>query len=67
MSNYVEHGELERIIAMTWYRKLPATLIELANSRGGDGNITVAVGLVANASPSPPAHQRERCETGLRF
>lgn len=54
MSNYVEHGELERIIAMTWYRKLPATLIELANSRGGDDNITVVVGLVANAPPSAP-------------
>ena len=49
MSNYVEHGELERIIAGTWYRKLPATLIELANSRGGDDNITVVIGLVANA------------------
>lgn len=49
MSNYVEHGELERIVAMTWYRKLPSTLIELANSRGGDDNITVVVGLVANS------------------
>ncbi|MGE3769244.1 MAG: protein phosphatase 2C domain-containing protein [Kofleriaceae bacterium] len=48
MSNYVEHGELERIVAMTWYRKLPQTLIELANSRGGDDNITVVVGLVSN-------------------
>lgn len=54
MSNYVEHGELERIVAGTWYRKLPATLIELANSRGGDDNITVVVGLVANAPPSAP-------------
>lgn len=52
MSNYVEHGELERIVAMTWYRKLPETLIELANSRGGDDNITVVVGLVSNAPPS---------------
>jgi serine/threonine protein phosphatase PrpC len=49
MSNYVEHGELERIIAMTWYRKLPETLIALANDRGGDDNITVVVGLVSNA------------------
>jgi serine/threonine protein phosphatase PrpC len=49
MSNYVEHGELERIIAMTWYRRLPETLIALANDRGGDDNITVVVGLVANA------------------
>ena len=54
MSNYVEHGELERIVAMTWYRRLPETLIELANQRGGDDNITVVVGLVANAPPPPP-------------
>lgn len=51
MSNYVEHGELERIVAMTWYRRLPSALVELANSRGGDDNITVVVGLVANAPP----------------
>lgn len=52
MSNYIEHGELERIIAMTWYRRLPEQLIELANDRGGDDNITVVVGLVANSQPS---------------
>jgi len=51
MTNYVEHGELERIVAMTWYRRLPAALVELANSRGGDDNITVVVGLIANAPP----------------
>jgi serine/threonine protein phosphatase PrpC len=51
MTNYVEHGELERIVAMTWYRRLPSALVELANSRGGDDNITVVVGLVANAPP----------------
>lgn len=54
MSNYIEHGELERIIAMTWYRRLPETLIELANQRGGDDNITVVIGLVANVPPPPP-------------
>jgi protein phosphatase len=54
MSNYIEHGELERIVAMTWYRRLPETLIELANQRGGDDNITVVVGLVANAPPGQP-------------
>jgi protein phosphatase len=53
MSNYVEHGELERIVAMTWCRRLPQTLIDLANSRGGDDNITVVVGLVANEPPAP--------------
>jgi len=55
MSNYIEHGELERIVAMTWYRRLPETLIELANNRGGDDNITVVVGLVANAPTPAPA------------
>jgi protein phosphatase len=54
MSNYIEHGELERIVAMTWYRRLPETLIELANQRGGDDNITVVVALVANVPPPPP-------------
>jgi PPM family protein phosphatase len=49
LSNYVDHGELERIVAMTWYRKLPETLVALANDRGGDDNITVVVGLVSNA------------------
>src|SRR4029079_11381431 len=53
MTNHVEHGEFERIVAMTWYRKLPATLVELANSRGGDDNITVVVGLVASSPPAP--------------
>jgi serine/threonine protein phosphatase PrpC len=48
MSNYVEQGELERLIAMTWYRRLPEQLIALANDRGGDDNITVVVGLIAN-------------------
>ena len=52
MSNYIEHGELERIVAMTWYRRLPQQLIELANDRGGDDNITVVVGLVSNAPPA---------------
>ena len=52
MSNYVEHGELERIVAMTWYRRLPQQLVELANDRGGEDNITVVVGLVANVPPA---------------
>jgi serine/threonine protein phosphatase PrpC len=51
MSNYVEAGELERIVASTWYRKLPTALVELANRRGGDDNITVVVGLFANHAP----------------
>jgi serine/threonine protein phosphatase PrpC len=48
MSNYVENDELERILATTWYRKVPKLLIELANERGGDDNITVVVVYAAN-------------------
>ena len=48
MSNYVEAGELERIVASTWYRRLPQTLVEVANRRGGDDNITVVVALFSN-------------------
>lgn len=48
MSNYVENHELERILSTTWYRRAPQYLIDLANSRGGDDNITVVVVCVAN-------------------
>lgn len=48
MSNYVENGELERIMSTTWYRRAPQYLIDLANSRGGDDNITVIVVCIAN-------------------
>jgi len=48
MSNYVENGELQRILSTTWYRRAPQYLIDLANSRGGDDNVTVVVVCVAN-------------------
>lgn len=48
MSNYVENGELERILSTTWYRRAPQYLIDLANSRGGDDNITVVCVCIAN-------------------
>jgi len=53
LSNYVEPGELERVVASTWYRKLPGALVDLANQRGGDDNITVVVALFANDAPEP--------------
>ena len=52
MSNYVEHGELEQIVASISCRNLPIHLIQLANDRGGDDNITVVVGLVADVPPA---------------
>jgi protein phosphatase len=48
MSNYVENDELERILATTWFRRAPQLLIDLANDRGGDDNITVVVVFAAN-------------------
>jgi protein phosphatase len=48
MSNHVDHGDLERLLASTWYRRAPQALVDLANQRGGDDNITVVVVMVAN-------------------
>lgn len=48
LSNYVENGELERILATTWFRRAPQHLVDLANQRGGDDNVTVVAVMVAN-------------------
>jgi protein phosphatase len=48
MSNYVDVGELERLMGVTWFRRLPSVLVDLANDRGGDDNITVVVIYAAN-------------------
>ncbi len=48
MSNYVETDELERILAANWFRRVPQLLVDIANDRGGDDNITVVVAYAAN-------------------
>jgi protein phosphatase len=48
MSNYIENEELERILDTTWFRRTPQFLIDIANDRGGDDNITVVIVFVAN-------------------
>ena len=48
LSNYVDNAELERILATTWFRRAPQYLVDLANQRGGDDNVTVVVVMVAN-------------------
>ncbi len=48
MSNYVDNPELERLLSSNWYRRAPQLLIDLANERGGDDNITVIVVYVCN-------------------
>ncbi len=48
MSNYIDNDELERLLSTTWYRRAPQLLIDLANERGGDDNITVVVIYIGN-------------------
>lgn len=48
LSNYVSQAELREIMGSCWYRRLPQTLVDLANERGGDDNITVVVVYAAN-------------------
>jgi protein phosphatase len=48
LSNYVETDELARILTSRFYRDVPRLLVELANDRGGDDNITVILIHVAN-------------------
>jgi protein phosphatase len=48
MSNYIDGEEIGRILQATYYRKVPQLLVDLANERGGDDNITVVLVYVAN-------------------
>jgi serine/threonine protein phosphatase PrpC len=48
MTNYVGPDELARITTNTYYAKVPQLLIDLANDRGGDDNITVVFIYAAN-------------------
>jgi serine/threonine protein phosphatase PrpC len=53
LSNYVEGDELARILTSRFYREVPRLLVELANDRGGDDNITVVLVHVANDAGEP--------------
>jgi protein phosphatase len=48
LSNYVDEDELARLLSTHYYSHLPGILVELANERGGDDNITVILVYVAN-------------------
>ncbi len=52
MSNYVGPEEIGRIVTTTYYSKIPQLLVDLANDRGGDDNITVILIYAANEQPS---------------
>ena len=57
LSNYIQHEELEELLAQTWFRRAPRRLIDMANDRGGDDNITAVVIHAGNhaddAGPEP--------------
>jgi serine/threonine protein phosphatase PrpC len=48
LSNHLEEGDLGRVLSASFYRDVPRRLIDLANDRGGDDNITVVLIHVAN-------------------
>ncbi|HKA88957.1 MAG TPA: protein phosphatase 2C domain-containing protein [Haliangiales bacterium] len=48
LSNYVDAAELGLILASTFACKVPRLLVDLANDRGGDDNVTVVVVNAAN-------------------
>jgi len=48
LSNYIEGDELGELMHRTFYRQLPDVLVDVANERGGDDNITAVVVYVAN-------------------
>lgn len=53
MSNYVEDREIEGLLRATWHRRVPQLLVDLANQRGGDDNITVVLVQAANDAARP--------------
>lgn len=48
LSNYLDEGDLGRVLAANFYAQVPRVLVDLANDRGGDDNITVVLVYVAN-------------------
>lgn len=53
VTNYVENSELEGILKNNWLRRVPQLLVDLANNRGGDDNITVVVVYAGNHADAP--------------
>lgn len=54
LSNYIDNLELERVMTKTWFRRAPQLLVDLANQRGGDDNITVVAVMIANEALDDP-------------
>ena len=48
LSNFVEEPDLIEVLSRQLYRDVPQVLVDLANARGGDDNITVVLIHIAN-------------------
>jgi protein phosphatase len=48
LSNYIEADEIAAVMNAHFYKNVPKVLIDMANQRGGDDNITVVLIHVAN-------------------
>jgi serine/threonine protein phosphatase PrpC len=48
LSNHIDDPEIERLLRVTWHRRVPQLFVDLANQRGGDDNITVILVQAAN-------------------
>ena len=48
LSNYLDGEEIAKILTAHFYRRVPSLLVELANDRGGEDNVTVVLIHAAN-------------------
>jgi protein phosphatase len=61
LSNFVEGDEMARLLSAHFYHKVPQLLVDVANDRGGDDNITVILLHAANdADHDSPTEDDER-------
>jgi protein phosphatase len=50
LSNLVTPDEIGALVVANWYGRVPRLLVELANERGGDDNISVVLICIANGA-----------------
>ncbi len=65
LSNYLEGDELARVMQTRFYRDIPRLLVDMANDRGGDDNVTVVLIHVANDADRTPTGTNADTVRGL--
>jgi protein phosphatase len=53
LSNYLQPGEMGRVLASHFYAEAARALVDIANERGGEDNITVVTVYLANSTRTP--------------